>query len=399
MTEKRNGRIMLVQYCMVQALYWMGYCCVSSYAAVFLQSRGDSNSLIGLILALGNIVGFLLAPALATAIDRSKKVTVYHCLFGILIAEAIAELLLMITPGNGLAISVIYIVLDACIVAASPMNTDLCFEMDRSGKYINYGVARGIGSLGYALITLLLGWLCTNRSPEAVLKAGAIMAAVQIAMLLVILLSKKKYALGEQTERYEGEKRGLSLTAFIRKYKRFCLMCFGSGLVMFASGIVSSFAINIVESVGGNASDMGVFSSINAIIEIPMMLLYTRFTKYVRCSNAIRLSSVMFVVRLFLLSIVKSVTGLYLMSISQLLSYALMIPALVDYVSIVIGYEDMAKGQAISAAMMTLGTILASQLGGIMLDNLTVTQTVYVSLAVCTVGTVVCCVTVDSKHA
>lgn len=396
MSDIKRSRLPQIEYSAVQSLYWVGFCCINCFAASFLQNRGYSNTVLGLILALGNAGGFFIAPALASVIDRSKKITVFHCLYGLLLAEGITELLLIVIKGRCFALSADFVILLACGVAVSPLNTDLCFQMDRTGRAINFGAARGFGSLAYAIAAVLLGKLCASRSPDLVPYAGIAAVAIQLLILLVIRHTSSSEA--EHIANYPAEK-GITLGEFLKKHRKFCVFCFGSGLVMFASAITSSYMINIAESVGGDAEVMGIVSSVTAVIEMPMMLLYTRFAEKVRCSNAIKIAVICFCVRLLSFALISSIAGLYLTCLTEIFSYALLIPALVDYTSRVIGYEDMAKGQAVSAAMLTLGTIFAGQIGGIMLDNITVRATMYVCTLVCTVGAVICCVTVDSKNA
>jgi PPP family 3-phenylpropionic acid transporter len=44
-------RKMNIEYALMQSAYWMAYCMVLSFAAVFLQARGYSGTEIGVILA------------------------------------------------------------------------------------------------------------------------------------------------------------------------------------------------------------------------------------------------------------------------------------------------------------------------------------------------------------
>ena len=62
-----------IEYSLVQAFFWMGFCISFSFAAFYLQSRGYSNSELGLVLSLGNVGGLVVSPVLASVIDRSKK--------------------------------------------------------------------------------------------------------------------------------------------------------------------------------------------------------------------------------------------------------------------------------------------------------------------------------------
>lgn len=45
-----------VRYSMLQGIYFVGFCTVIGYAAVYLGSIGMSSSLIGIVLAIANIL-------------------------------------------------------------------------------------------------------------------------------------------------------------------------------------------------------------------------------------------------------------------------------------------------------------------------------------------------------
>ena len=47
---RKKSTSLNIEYALVQAFFWMGYCVCSAYAAVFLQGRGYSNSELGLII-------------------------------------------------------------------------------------------------------------------------------------------------------------------------------------------------------------------------------------------------------------------------------------------------------------------------------------------------------------
>jgi hypothetical protein len=70
-----------VEYALMQSAYWMAYCMVLTFAAVFLQARGYSGTDIGVILAASNIMALVLQPLVADLADRSKKISVVHILW------------------------------------------------------------------------------------------------------------------------------------------------------------------------------------------------------------------------------------------------------------------------------------------------------------------------------
>ena len=399
MKETKNKRSLFAGYSAVQALYWAGACCVGGYAAVYLQSHGYTNSRLGLILALGNIGGFFLAPLLAGVIDRSDRVSVFTCMFGIHLTEILLELALIFLPGRSALIGVAFCGLIILSSASNPLNTDMCFALDHSGKYINYGICRSFGSLAYTVVTLILGTLCQKLSPEILPPIGAFMAFFQLALIFYVMKLKRTYSRDDEAEERDLRSHAVSLPSFIRKNRRFMIFCLGTMVLNFAVSVPSSYFINVVRSVGGNTADLGRISSLTAFLEVPMMLFYTRLTRNIRCSAAIRISVIVYAAKQLVYVLANGIGMLYFGCIFQPFSYALLTPALVDYSSIVVSYSDIAKSQAISAAMLTLGTVFATQLGGFMFDALTVRTTMLISFIVCIAGAAISFLAVDRRRA
>ena len=69
--KKDNGPV--VCFSLVQAGFWMSFCISVSFASVYLQSIGCSNSLLGLILALGNLSGAILVGAFIMILGIRNK--------------------------------------------------------------------------------------------------------------------------------------------------------------------------------------------------------------------------------------------------------------------------------------------------------------------------------------
>ena len=60
--EQKNA--LTGQYSAVQGTFWMGYCVCISFAAVYLQGLGYTNAQLGVVMAVGNLLGAVLGPEL-----------------------------------------------------------------------------------------------------------------------------------------------------------------------------------------------------------------------------------------------------------------------------------------------------------------------------------------------
>ena len=181
-----------------------------------------------------------------------------------------------------------------------------------------------------------------------------------------------------------------SLIAFLRYNPRFCGLLLGVALLFFGHNTVSNFMINVVRSVGGNETSMGLLNAFMASTEIPIMFLYDRLTRRVKCPATLRFAGIMFAVKAAAFVLAPNMLGLYGACALQSLSFALLIPASVRYVNLYIAPADCAKGQALIAGMTSLGSIFASFVGGMLYDMTSVKITLLVGFAAAAAGAVLC---------
>ena len=121
MNYKKSLSPVTFHYMIITGGFWMAFCVVTAYAAVYLQGVGCSNAELGLILALGNVGGALLSPVLGARIDRNRNLrhaTVVNVLLAI---QVVLLVLLRVHPRHDLlnaACYVLYIHRRSCITPA-----------------------------------------------------------------------------------------------------------------------------------------------------------------------------------------------------------------------------------------------------------------------------------------
>ena len=125
------------------------------------------------------------------------------------------------------------------------------------------------------------------------------------------------------------------------------------------------------------------------VVEVPVMLLFPRLTRRFRCSSLLRFAVIMFTVKELLIYLAPNLAVLYAAELLQAFSFAIFVPASVRYVDEVIVKRNAVKGQAFVTAMITLGSIFASYLGGLLLDNSSPSFTLLTGVIVSAAGTLV----------
>lgn len=382
-----------IKYSMLQGIYFVGFCTVMGYAAVYLGSIGMSSSLIGIVLAIANILTSIAQPVLGGFVDKSnvsmKKVLMI--MFGMC---SILSVLLMLASKVTFLAAALFIAVSTILYTTMPLVNSLAFAFQKQGIDVKFGVARGIGSVAYALASLVLGNIVKAVSPT-------LMPLAYIVIFLGILPLIRSFKMPEdeideviEEKVVEKENTG----AFIKKHLKFMIFLAGFVLVYFDHTIINNFFISVIENVGGNTGDMGNAVFLAAMLELPTMALFEKYKNKINIKNTIVISAVFFTIKHTLTYFATSMFMIYLAQATQMLAYALFIPASVYYVDKLFDAKDAVKGQALVTTSMTVSGVLASFLGGILLDNMGVYETLFLGLVLSVIGTIVMIVTVENVN-
>lgn len=374
------------EFSAVQAIFWMQYCVFYCFSVVYLQMLGYSNTVLGAVLAAGNLLGGLLGPApLSSLIDRHEQITARRLTPPLLALQAVTVLALLLNPCKGIVTTVGFVVFISIGLSMNSLSLKLYADAIRLGRTINYGFARGCGSLACVLMSIALG-AAIERGPLWMLCAtGLGLTAAQFAAFLALVRDMPKGSIpGEESV------RGVSVSAFLRRNPRFSVLLVGTVLLYFGYNTVSGFFINVIRNVGGDASDMGLLNGLMAAIEIPVMMLFQRLFGKRNLSVLLAVSLLFFCARAAAIALAGSVLQLGLSLILQAPSFALYTAAIVPYVDQVIPREDSAKAQSLTFSMPMLGAVLAGMISGRLYDALTVSFTLWIACGICVLGVLIC---------
>ncbi len=380
-------------YAAVQAGFWMTWCSAVSYAAVYLQGLGYRNAELGLITAAGSLCGALLGTSLSDWIDRQPRVTADRLALPVLLAQAAALVLLLFFPVKGAVSAVGFALYMSFSASVNSLNLKLYSDAAYRGTAINYGFARGMGSLFYVFASLILGFAVERTSVRAVPVAGLLLFVWQLAAFLCF----RRHLPPAQTSSGGSTAKGSPLPVFIRKNRRFCVLLLGTVLIFFAHNVVSSYMINITRNVGGDTSTMGLLNGFMAAVEIPVLVFSSALFSKRSNASLLRVAFVFFALKAAAIALATSVPLLGAAFLLQAPSYALYTAAIVPYVARVVAYEDSAKAQSLAFTMTTLGGVLANILGGWMFDGLSVKNVLWIACAVSVLGAAVAVSGVQSR--
>ena len=376
-------------YMIITGGFWMAFCVVTAYAAVFLHGAGYDDQELGIILALGNVGGAVLSPVLGAWIDRNRKIRHAQLVFALLALQMILLVLLRVNPQKNLLCTVCYVLYMSFMMPVNALNLDLCVRLERAKAPLNFGFARSMGSFSFMVLSTLLGMIVEKTGYMILPFAGM---AVVLLQGFGNLLTDRDLLEAESKMVLQGDavhEKSSSLLQFIQENKAFCLMLFGTIIIFIAHNTDGNFLINLVENVGGGPAVMGYLAAFTAIVEVPVMMFSDRLPKKWRRVQYIRLAFVFFVLKTLAYALAPNIPLLFASRLLQAPSYALYTVLIVGYANEVVAEKDSAKAQSLAFSMTTIGSVLASLIGGSMFKTTGVQPTMLAATAFAAVGAVI----------
>ena len=362
----------------------MNFCIALGFAAVYLQALGYSNASLGVVLAAGNIISALLGPFISSLIDRYERVTASRLIPPALAIQLLFLGLLLLNPYKGLLTSAAYAGFIGFSSAVNSLILKQYADAVHYGCDINYGIARGFGSLGYVLTSFAIGAIVSAFSYRMIPVAGLLTCLMQYIAYLRI-----RPFIPDQSYNDTETASGSTLLQFAAENKRYCILLLGTALLFFSNNVVCNFYINVARNVGGDTGTMGFFNGFMACMEVPVMLLYTKLFGRFKCHTMLRISFIFFTVKAAAIAAASTIPQVTAALFFQAPSFAVYSSAIVDYADKMIPHKDSAKAQSLAFTMTIIGSILSSVIGGWLYDSLTVTQTLWIGCAVGAAGTVI----------
>ena len=383
---KQKGGLWTLRYTLMNAAYFVAFCTIHACAAVFLLDRGFSNTEVGILLAVANIVSAVFQPIVASIIDKKGKLTNRRFIMISVIVILLGSLILLFEKDLKPVIFVIYALIYMIQFAYQPVMTALCFEYQKAGSKINYGLARGLGSASFAVTAAFIGRIIESNGVKILLIVNIVTMA--ISFILAFTFIKPEGDTGNEQESSGGAAHN-DLISFAKAYPAFALFLIGTICFYFAHNMINDFMIQIIRNLGGGESELGYANFLQAILELPVMALIGFVLKKISSQKLLVMSGFAFLIKITILIFATNMAMMYLSQSFQLFAYAVFIPAAAFYVSKTMDESDQVKGQAYVTSAITVGGVFSNLISGVILDNFGIKVMLVIGTLVCAVGAVI----------
>ncbi len=348
-----------LRYAPLQGILWANVAAVSGYLNPYLRDRGLSVTEIGLLIALTSAGGALMQPVTGALADRPGKPTLKQIMLGIIgIFAVLAAGTILLHSAGGMALAVVYCLSMLTWQLLTPLINAAGLAGDPA-RGPNFPVARGIGSITYAVVFFAMGQVITGRT----WLVPAVMPVLTVPMLFAVL----RYPMPESRGGQRSEGRAGWL--FLVRYPRYCMVLLGSFGALLGHGVINHFAIQIVNAHGGAEPGMGIAMALACLMELPVMFGFAFLRKRFTALQMLIVSTVAFLLKVVLTWVTATMTGFYLAQVLQMPAFALYAVSSVLFISQEMGPGDAVKGQTWCSMATAAASILGSAVGGWLFDT------------------------------
>ena len=371
-----------IRFAALQAVFWASAVPTLAYTTVFLQHRKLTNTQIGLTTAVGSFCAIIIQAVVSHFADKNPNIPLKVIISVFFMQCIITSTVLMLIPVGIALLMIIYIM---CLASSNSINSftnALFMQYKNSGLNVNFGIPRAVGSLFFALVSLLLGYVMELYTPEILMPAIICFCGMGI----VITASMPRYE-GVNKLNVHKQIKTSSTWSMIRHNPTFVLLCISTTLV-FVGQSYTFFYINIVKNVGGNTVELGLILFIGVLFELPGMLLSTRLLKRFKSKDLVVVSIFGFLMKAFVIALAPNMFWIIVSMSFSLIASGIYFFSTLYFVDEIVKPDQITRGQAFFGlcSIGGVGTVLGSLFNGMIIDRFGISILLIFCTVICCIG-------------
>lgn len=378
-----------MKYNILHILFWISYLSIYGYIAIFLQYKGLTNAEIGVVSGAGALLSMFVSPFISSLISKINGLTIKKMMLILYFIMLVLFVSLVFFDLPIWLIMMMYVALLCLAVSNVPFLSMICMDYLKAGKYVNFGLSRGMGSVAYAVGAVVVSQMISWINPTVI---------VYVYIIFSLLLLYVLFSMSDTPVSQVPEAKKVSVFTIIKNYRTFFLMLLSFAFVYSASNTISTYLINIIENLGGNTSIYGIAIFFMAASEMPFMAITHNLLKKYKAETLLLAAIFFYLVRNFTICFAPNIVIVLIGMMFQGISFGIFTATIAYYVNDYLKVEDQMMGQTMIAMMSSgLGAAIGNIVGGFLQDYFGI-ESMFVFIGVMTViGFVIMVLTVKDK--
>ena len=333
--------------------------CFFPFLLYYFQNRGLSYTQMGIAFAVISITGVIAQPIWGFITDKySNKRTI---LIITMMLSALGVYSLVFATGFYFCIlSIILLLIFQSPV--TPVADAYSYEIIAQHKKLQYGRIRLMGSVGYAMIAIFLGYLVKYYG------INSCYVVYSIVMLLGVLFVFSIEYKGENT----CNKISFPDVINLIRDKKFSLLMITIIFANIAIGSNGSYIPVLIDKTGGDVTQLGMVWFIVAISELPALFFSVKLLRKYGELNLYIVGIALFAVRYVLDSLCDSYMTVLVIQLMQGITFTFYLVASLQYLNHITSANMKTSAITLHAAATSIGGVIGNMGGGILLEHISI---------------------------
>jgi PPP family 3-phenylpropionic acid transporter len=333
------------------------------YLSLFLSRKGLNGLQIGVVMTINAIVAMFAAPLW---INLSKKFSRQQLAIQISLFFSSIGIIFLCKINTFLGL-IFAIGLHSLLRSGlEPLSDSLAMVILKQETKAGFGSVRLWGSMGWAILVVLSGWIIQNSSTIISFMICAVLQIIAAIILFRIVLSvpKAEHQKSKKSPVFESKSIKVILSNGPLLYLIAALTCYWS----MKTGLWNLEAVYL-DQLGANESFIGIANMINAAVEIPFLLYADRLREKIGSIGLLLGAFIASGINMLMVIIVPTVTMVVLGHILQGVSFGFFSVGLIEFINENTSSTESASVYAlITVTLKSCVSIIFSPIDGLIFD-------------------------------
>lgn len=336
---------------------------VAPYTQIVFRNKGYSHSLVGVVIAMGQVASIIFPIFMAMISDRTRKtrLIVMLMMFG-----SVALLIPSALSGSLVLTLLFFIIASSFYWSLNPMLDGYQSRLLR-GNASAYGIARAMGTLGYVVALLVFG---LTGFPDETSNRSICLCLLIVAAVFLVVMSGSPRDVPPEYSKESSKKRVFSFSWFSGKYY---LMILIVALSRIAHAVPEKLLASYMTEDLGFGGSFTLFIALGAFSEFLMMMFGGKLLQNGKATPFlfVLLASVGLAVRLMIYYLFRSVWAFTFAQLFHSLTFGALHIGMAKFIAQNVEKEHYSLAMSVYWAIGTnLPSTIGVLLGGFVIDSL-----------------------------
>lgn len=371
-----------INFAACESTYWVSFCTISGFIAVYLSHRGLTDTQIGLTTSFGSAMAIMLQLILSNVLDKHPNMAIKKLISTLFLIGIASIACLNFLP---LPTAMMIVAYSTCYAMGLCNNGYLNAQLvqyNNAGLPARYGWPRGVGSFCYAVSAYVYGLLVEAYSPDILMPCYLVGTVVCIGC---VMLMPDPHA-GMPVSAAKPQQRHTSYREMLTGNPTLIVLLLCTLLNNVGNMAGYTFTLRVVERLGGSTVEYGVSEFIRAAAEVPALFASGLLLKHFKVKSMLSASFLFYGLRLLLMAVAPSIGVIYAASAVNMVCVGLSTFSSVLMVNSIVRDTEKVRGQSLYILCNSLGSIIGSAYAGAMIDHVGLTTMLLLSSVFCGVA-------------